>query len=178
MNELPKDDIEGQISLLKEKLDAFFSFEEAFILILFDLFSPNYKHIQYLMERTGMMDAFRHETLLKVIFRSERISSFQEVFKLHDPLDSFEIFAGYTNQPFNCTNYMNCFLQNKEKQLCLSNILEGKHSHTNILNRLRFLLISSCSYFLYRRGIQTHQQFSTLILAESAARRPFGECLS
>lgn len=140
MNELPKDDIEGQISLLKEKLDAFFSFEEAFILILFDLFSPNYKHIQYLMERTGMMDAFRHETLLKVIFRSERISSFQEVFKLHDPLDSFEIFAGYTNQPFNCTNYMNCFLQNKEMQLCLSNILEGKHSHTNILNRLKNIL--------------------------------------
>lgn len=140
MNKLPKDDTEGQITLLKEKLEAFPSLDEAFILILFDLFTPDYKHIRYLMERCELLASFREETLLKVIFSSGNIALFQKVYKLTNPLSSFETFAGYTNQPFNCTNYMNTVLLEKDTQLRLSSILEGKHYHGNILNRLKNIL--------------------------------------
>lgn len=140
MNKLPKDDPEGQIALLKEKLEAFPSLSEAFILILFDLFTPDYKHIRYLMERSELLDSFREETLLKVIFSSGNIALFQKEFRLTDPLSCFETFAGYTNQPFNCTNYMNTILLDKGAQLRLSSILEGKRFHGPILSRLKNIL--------------------------------------
>ena len=140
MRNLPNDNIEGQISLLKEKLDAFPSFAEAFILILFDRFAPDYKHIRFLMEQTGLQESFQKDTLLKIIFPSENIVRFQESFTLTAPLNNFETFAGYTNQPFNCTNHMNTLLLKREFQLQLSSFLEGKHFHSNVVSRLKNIL--------------------------------------
>lgn len=140
MSKLPPNDAEGQIALLKEKLEVFPEFHEAFILILFDRFAPNYKHIRYLMEHSDLWSSFRKETLLKVIFSSDSITAFQEVCSLTDPLSCFETFAGYTNQPFNCTNCMNAILLQKEAQLRLSSILEGKRFHGNVLSRLKNIL--------------------------------------
>ena len=140
MRKLPMDDVEGQIALIKQKREAFSSFEDAFTLVLFDRFSPDYKHIRYLMEQTGLWEVLRKETLLKVVFASENIKPFQEVCGLVDPLSCFEIFAGYTNQPFNCANYLNDVLWKKESQLRLSAILEGKYFHAEVLKRLKNIL--------------------------------------
>lgn len=60
--------------------------------------------------------------------------------RLTDPLGCFETFAGYSNQPFNCSNYLNTCLFEKENQLLLSSLLEGKRFHGNILSRLKNIL--------------------------------------
>lgn len=152
MSELPKDDSNRQIEILKQKIEKFPSLEEAFILILFDRFSPDYQHIRYLMEKTNLWDSFRKETLLKVIFSPENIQAFKETVSCGEPLSCFETFGGYANQPFNCTNYLTNILLEKQHQLELSTLLEGVRYHADVLKRLKNIL-----YAINRRSTNTHR---------------------
>ncbi|MBP3540785.1 MAG: ATP-binding protein [Clostridia bacterium] len=143
MNEFPKDDERAQVDLIKDKREKMWELSEAIILVLFDRLSPDYARIKSLLEKTDLMNRFSQETMRKIIFQQEHIGCFQRVFTSPYNMMNFAEFGGYTNQPFNCSNYLNSvFLSNKAEQKKLSHELEGTHFLYGVMNRLKNILYS------------------------------------
>lgn len=140
------DDIENKkdsekIRVIKSKIESLNNMEEALIIVIFDKMSPDYNKIQELLEDTGLIESFTYETLLKINFKVENIKDFEKHFSPIDTNDLLESIGGYTNKPFNCSNYLfGYYCSDNYKLKELSNILSGYHFHDNIKNRLKNIL--------------------------------------
>lgn len=134
------------IAVIEKKLDVFYGLHEMLILLLFDKFSPDYGKIRDILRATKLIERLDQETLVKVHFRPEDISAFQQVFIPQSHKESLLYFAGYVNKPFNCTNYLNqYYLENEDKQTKeLTQLLSRKHFLGTLRSRLKNALYYIC----------------------------------
>lgn len=139
-------DEKASVELIKEKLDIFYGLHEMLILLLFDKFSPDYEKILSILRETELIEYLSMDTLVKVHFRPEHIPAFQKVFVLQSHAKSLSYFAGYVNQPFNCTNYLNqYYFENNGKQIHeLTRLLSKKYFPGTLQSRLKNALYYIC----------------------------------
>lgn len=130
------------INILVEKLEAFSSAREAFIVGLFDKFGNDYNRIYTILKKTDLLDELRPEVLIKIKFDPKNIPLFLSVFRPKDPIEQFSYFAGFTDKPFNCINFQNqLLLESKENQLSgLSSILSINYESDKFARRLKNIL--------------------------------------
>lgn len=127
------DDIRGkifdeQVDIIKSKIRNLYNLEEAVIIAIFDNLSPNYEYIKKLLVSTGLMERLQYDTLVKIKFKKDSIQDFLTVFSPAKPDELLGVMGGYTDKPFNCTNYLrNYYFENECKQTELSVILSGHH---------------------------------------------------
>lgn len=132
---------EEQISIIKLKVESLYNLEEALIIAIFDNISPDYKKIKDLIKDTELIEHLDFNTLVKVHFKRDDIKVFLEMFKPIDHSDLLQSMGGYTDKPFNCSNYLFDYYCESRERLCeLSNILAGYHSQNGIKNRLKNVL--------------------------------------
>lgn len=133
-----------QVNVIKSKIKSLHNLEEALIIAIFDNMSPNYKKIDKLLRETGLARYLNYNTIVKVHFKHDDIKNFLEIFKLeehnrHD--DLLKTMGGYTDKPFNCSNYLfEHYCASRERICNLSNILAGYHFQSSIKNRLKNVL--------------------------------------
>ena len=132
---------EEQISIIKSKVESLYNLEEALIIAIFDNISPDYKKIKDLIKDTELIEHLDFNTLVKVHFKRDDIKVFLEMFKPIDHSDLLQSMGGYTDKPFNCSNYLFDYYCESRERLCeLSNILSGYHFQNGIKNRLKNVL--------------------------------------
>lgn len=134
--------IDEIVNLIEKKKSIFYGANEPLILIIFDKYSDDYNMIYDILERTGLIADLQHETILKVVFKTDdHIKKFVEVFCPQNSSELIKFFGGYINKPFNCINYLNdYFLYNKTAQLReLTEILSGQKL-SNVKLRLKSIL--------------------------------------
>ncbi|MDU5595687.1 hypothetical protein, partial [Peptoniphilus rhinitidis] len=132
---------EEQISIIKSKVESLYNLEEALIIAIFDNISPDYKKIKDLIKDTELIEHLDFNTLVKVHFKRDDIKVFLEMFKPIDHSDLLQSMGGYTDKPFNCSNYLFDYYCESRERLCeLSNILAGYHFQNGIKNRLKNVL--------------------------------------
>ena len=132
---------EEQISIIKLKVESLYNLEEALIIAIFDNISPDYKKIKDLIKDTELIEHLDFNTLVKVHFKRDDIKVFLEMFKPIDHSDLLQSMGGYTDKPFNCSNYLFDYYCESRERLCeLSNILAGYHFQNGIKNRLKNVL--------------------------------------
>ena len=132
-----------QVEIIKQKTQNMHNLEEAITIAVFDAFSikQGYEYIKKLLSETGLIQKIPCSTFVKVHYETERIPDFLKVFIPTAPQLLLEEFGGYTNKPFNCTNFLRGhFLKDKQTQVSLSTILEGAHFHNRIKIRLKNIL--------------------------------------
>lgn len=140
------DDIRGkifdeQVDIIKSKIRNLYNLEEAVIIAIFDNLSPNYEYIKKLLVSTGLMERLQYDTLVKIKFKKDSIQDFLTVFSPAKPDELLGVMGGYTDKPFNCTNYLrNYYFENECKQTELSVILSGHHFLGGIKGRLKNIL--------------------------------------
>lgn len=134
-------DYEEQIQIIKSKIESLHNLEEALIIAIFDNMSPDYEKIKRLLIDTELIDSLDFNTLVKVHFKCSEISDFLRAFKPIDCSSLLRTMGGYTDKPFNCSNYLfGYYSSNREKLYDLSNILAGYHFQNSIKNRLKNVL--------------------------------------
>lgn len=132
---------EEQISIIKSKVESLYNLEEALIIAIFDNISPDYKKIKDLIKDTELIEHLDFNTLVKIHFKSDDIKVFLEMFKPIDHNDLLQSMGGYTDKPFNCSNYLfNYYCESRERLCDLSNILAGYYFPNGIKNRLKNVL--------------------------------------
>lgn len=132
---------EEQISIIKSKVESLYNLEEALIIAIFDNISPDYKKIRDLIKDTELIDHLDFNTLVKIHFKRDDIKVFLEMFKPIDHSNLLQSMGGYTDKPFNCSNYLFDYYCESRERLCdLSNILAGYHFQNDIKNRLKNVL--------------------------------------
>lgn len=132
---------EEQVSIIKSKVESLYNLEEALIIAIFDNISPDYKKIKDLIKDTELIEHLDFNTLVKVHFKRDDIKVFLEMFKPIDHSDLLQSMGGYTDKPFNCSNYLFDYYCESRERLCeLSNILAGYHFQNGIKNRLKNVL--------------------------------------
>lgn len=132
---------EEQISIIKSKVESLYNLEEALIIAIFDNISPDYKKIKDLIKDTELIEHLDFNTLVKIHFNHDDIKDFLEMFKPIDHSDLLQSMGGYTDKPFNCSNYLFDYYCESHERLCdLSNILAGYHFQNGIKNRLKNVL--------------------------------------
>lgn len=132
---------EEQISIIKSKVESLYNLEETLIIAIFDNISPDYKKIKDLIKDTKLIEHLDFNTLVKVHFKRDDIKVFLEMFKPIDHSDLLQSMGGYTDKPFNCSNYLFDYYCESRERLCeLSNILAGYHFQNGIKNRLKNVL--------------------------------------
>lgn len=157
-NDLSNASLDKQIEIIKSKTEGIPHLEEAVIILLFSRTPINYQDLKLILEKTGLMNSFLPETLRKIRFNSTDIPAFRKVFHLNGFSRPFEVFAGYSNQPFNCTNHYNHLLLNDTLLLNkLSSVLAGKHFHGNTIHRLKNILYMAS--YLPLADIQKREAF-------------------
>ena len=130
-----------QVAIIKSKANTLSSLEEALIIAIFDTFAPDYGHIKILLKDTELMEDFDFTTLVKVHFQSDDIKAFQENFKPINHSALLMTMGGFTDKPFNCSNYLfDYYCKNRERVVELSNALAGYHFQSEIKNRLKNIL--------------------------------------
>lgn len=140
------DDIRGkafkeQADIIKCKVGKLYNLEEAVIIAIFDNIAPDYEHIKKLLIETGLMENFQYETLVKINFKRDMIGKFLAVFAPSNPNNLLVIMGGYTDKPFNCTNYLNKhYAVSDHQRKELSTILSGRFVQGNIKGRLKNIL--------------------------------------
>ena len=134
------------VDIIKHKVDEFYSMKEMAILVLFDLYSPDYTTIRDILERTELIEDFTIETLAKLHFNSEDIPAFHSIFMCKEPEEMLIYLAGYINKPYNCVNYLNQhYLGEPDAQRkMLSQRLSGKHFLGQLKTRLKNMLYVTC----------------------------------
>ncbi|MBO5730710.1 MAG: hypothetical protein J6R67_05895 [Treponema sp.] len=157
------------IKIIIEKIEAFSSAREAFIVGLFDKFGNNYNRIYKILKKTSLLDELRPEVLQKVKFDAENIPLFLSVFEQKYPVHQFVWFAGFTDKPFNCINFQNqLLLDSYENQLSvLSKILSINYDADNFARRLKNIL-----YFVNYTNVDESaldEYFYTALWSSSAA---------
>lgn len=129
-----------QVQIIKTKTDTLY-IEEALIIAIFDNFSPDYKKIKNILNDTGLIERFNLKMLTKIHFKKNEIKNFQENFKLVNHKNLLRTIGGYTDKPFNCSNYLfEYYCQGSVRTKELSNTLEGYYSQTEVKNRLKNVL--------------------------------------
>lgn len=145
--EIKEKSIEGCIEIIKQKLESFFDMnKESVIIMLFDKFGSDYFKIKDILVGTGLLADFHPETIIKIHFNAEDISSFLQAFTLRNTKECILYFAGYLNKPFNCTNFINSYyFDDFQKQTTeLSKTLSGKHFFSRLKGRLKNILYLIC----------------------------------
>ena len=103
--------------------------------------SPDYEKIKNLLIGTELIEDLEFNTLVKVHFKRENIATFLRIFKPIDHSILLQAMGGYTDKPFNCSNYLFDYYCTSRERLCdLSNILAGYHFQNWIKNRLKNVL--------------------------------------
>lgn len=132
---------EEQISIVKSKVKSLYNLEEALIIAIFDNMSPDYEKIKDILIGTELIEDLDYNTLVKVHFKRENIATFLRVFKPIDYSSLLQAMGGYTDKPFNCSNYLFDYYCASHERLCdLSNTLSGFHFQNGIKNRLKNVL--------------------------------------
>ncbi len=132
---------EEQISIIKSKVESVYNLEEALIIAIFDNMSPDYEKIKDLLIGTELIEDLDFNTLVKVHFKRENIATFLRIFKPIDHSTLLQAMGGYTDKPFNCSNYLFDYYCTSRERLCdLSNTLAGYHFQNGIKNRLKNVL--------------------------------------
>ena len=143
-DELTEKSFDEQVAIISRKTDNLYNAKEAIMIAIFDKFAPDYQYIKQLLEKANLTRAIQYETLNKINFKKENISDFLQVFR---PVNTEELilnFGGYTDKPFNCTNYLNSYYKSSTSQLReLSSVLAGARFHGHTKGRLKNIL-----YFL------------------------------
>ena len=94
-----------------------------------------------LLNETGLLDSLRYETLIKINFKKEYISEFTKVFYPTENNQLITIFGGYTDKPFNCTNYLSSYYKTSAHQLReLSVVLSGTRLLRHVKGRLKNII--------------------------------------
>lgn len=109
---------EEQISIIKSKVESLYNLEEALIIAIFDNISPDYKKIKDLIKDTELIEHLDFNTLVKVHFKRDDIKVFLEMFKPIDHSDLLQSMGGYTDKPFNCSNYLFDYYCESRERLC------------------------------------------------------------
>lgn len=132
---------EKQIRIIKTKVESLYNLEEALIIAIFDNMSPDYEKIKNLLIGTELIEDLDFNTLVKVHFKRENIASFLRMFKPIDHSILLQAMGGYTDKPFNCSNYLFDYYCASRERLCdLSNTLSGYHFQNGIKNKLKNVL--------------------------------------
>lgn len=133
---------EETLSILASKIKTFPSAREAFILGLFDKLGNDYERIYYLLEKSNLLNELTPEVLRKIKFASQNIPDFLSVFYPNKPVEQFLWFAGFSDKPFNCVNFLNqLLLESSENQLSvLSKCLSFHYDTTHLAQRLKNIL--------------------------------------
>lgn len=132
---------EQQIAIIKSKVDTLYNLEEALIIAIFDNLSPNYEQINKLLKDTELIENLDFRTLVKVHFKHNDINAFQGMFKPIDHRDLLMVMGGFTDKPFNCSNYLYRYYCAERARIGeLSNVLAGYYFHNEIKNRLKNVL--------------------------------------
>lgn len=130
-----------QISIIKLKIESLHNLEEALTIAIFDNIYPDYKKIKGLIKDTGLIKHLNFNTLVKIHFKCDDIKVFMEIFKPNDHSNLLKFMGGYTDKPFNCSNYLfDYYCENRERLCDLSNILAGYYFQNGIKNRLKNVL--------------------------------------
>ncbi|KDE70239.1 hypothetical protein FUSO7_10900 [Fusobacterium necrophorum BFTR-2] len=130
-----------QVSIIKSKADTLYSLEEALIIAIFDNLTPDYKQIKNLLKDTDLIERLDFRTLVKVHFKSNDINIFKNNFKPLNHSELLMIMGGFTDKPFNCTNYLfDYYCEKRERIIELSNTLAGHHFQNEVKNRLKNIL--------------------------------------
>jgi len=130
-----------QVDIIKSKVGKLYNLEEAFIIAIFDNLAPNYEYIKRLLVATGLMESIQYDTIVKINFRKDAIHKFLQVFSPTESYELLGIMGGYTDKPYNCTNYLrNYYFKSDRQQKELSRILSGYHFLEGIKGRLKNIL--------------------------------------
>lgn len=136
--------LEEQATIISQKVGDLYSLKEAIIIAIFDNMAPDYQYIIELLKKTKLIDSLQHETLIKINFKKDHIKEFLQVFEPVNKSKLLTVFGGYTDKPFNCTNYLNIYYRNTSNQLReLSLALSGTYMLSSVKGRLKNIL-----YFL------------------------------
>lgn len=130
-----------QVSIIKSKAESLDNFEEALIIAIFDSMSPDYKKIKDILIDTELIESLDFNTLVKVHFKRDDITTFLRMLKPIDHSGLLQSMGGYTDKPFNCRKYLFNYYCSHGERLCdLSNTLAGYHFQNGIKNRLKNVL--------------------------------------
>lgn len=130
-----------QVVIIKSKMDALYSLDEALIVAIFDNMSPDYKKIKKMLKDTELIKNLDFSVLVKVHFKQNDIRSFQAMFKPVNHRDLMMTMGGFTDKPFNCSNYLfDYYCEERERIGELANVLAGYHFQNEIRNRLKNVL--------------------------------------
>ncbi len=138
--EISGKEISEQVEIIKEKIKSIENIQEPIILVLFDMFSPDFKKIKILLNNTGLNQYLRCSTLVKMIFKKNSVKEFQSHFQPTNFYDCLLVIGGFANKPFNCGNYLFKYFSKKENVLELSEALSGFRFKEGIKSRLKNLL--------------------------------------
>ena len=130
-----------QVDIIKEKKNKLYSIREALIIAIFDNLSPDYGQIKTLLKDTELLESLEFRMLVKVHFKHNDIKVFQENFKLAHHSEVLRKMGGFTDKPFNCSNYLFAYYcESRARIRELSTILAGYHFQNEIKNRLKNVL--------------------------------------
>lgn len=144
-DDINKKDTGEQINIINSKLKKLNSLKEAFIIIIFDKFSPNYDKIKTILIETNLIKGFDYSLLPKINFSGGNIKEFMNIFSsepfLLDHNALIKDVGGYNNTPFNCSNYLfKYYSERQDKLKNLSKNLSGKYYKNKIIDRLKNIL--------------------------------------
>lgn len=136
-------DFKEQVSIISQKSNTMYTLKEAFIIVIFDNFAPDYGYIKRLLKETKLIDDIQYDTLIKINFNEKNIFSFLQQFQPGTPEQLLTFFGGYTDKPFNCSNYLNDYFGGENQ---LAKITGALSQSTNI--RLIKARLKNLIYFI------------------------------
>ena len=139
--DISEKDYQQQVDTIKNKMDTLYSLNEALIIAIFDNLSPDYGDIQKLLVDTELIKRLDFRTLVKAHFNRNHIKLFQENFRPVKHSEMLMVMGGFTDKPFNCSNYLfDYYCEEQKRVIELSNLLAGSYSQNTIKNRLKNVL--------------------------------------
>ena len=121
-------DYHDKVVIIKSKMDAFYSINEALIIAIFDNMMPDYEQIINLLEDTGLIEHLDFRNLVKVHYKRSDIEALQGILKPINYGELLTTIGGYTDKPFNCSNFLfEYFSKSYERIRELSDVLAGYH---------------------------------------------------
>ena len=134
-------DYQQQVNTIKIKMDTLYNLDEALIIAIFDNLSPDYRQIKKLLKDTELIERLDFRTLVKVHFKRNNIKLFQEDFRPVEHGELLIAMGGFTDKPFNCSNYLfDYYCEKRERITELSNVLAGYHFQNEVKKRLKNVL--------------------------------------
>lgn len=140
---------------ITRKTETIPGIEEAVIIALFDKYKNKYQELKKLLIETNLIEELSPSNIQKISFDQNSIELFSRTFKT-DMQERWLLFiAGYVDKPFNCTNYLNnIFLNNKEAQVGITDLLAGDWIVGNVSGRLKNLIYFTTINGVNNKGIE------------------------